>query len=48
MNAFFLHNLVLNEFFLNQMASFLKQEIKEDKACFWLGKIQNGKGSTKI
>ena len=34
------------EFFLKQMASFLKQENKEEKAYFWLGKGRNGNGTT--
>ena len=34
------------DFFLKQMASFLKQENKEEKGYFWLGKGRNGKGTT--
>jgi phage/plasmid-associated DNA primase len=34
------------DFFLKQMASFLKQENKEEKGYFWLGQGRNGKGTT--
>jgi phage/plasmid-associated DNA primase len=34
------------EFFLKQMSSFLKQENKEEKGYFWLGKGRNGKGTS--
>jgi hypothetical protein len=45
----FLKGIVPNsnyEFFLKQLSSFLKQENKEEKGYFWLGRGRNGKGTT--